>query len=131
MEEFRTEAEIIAKESTEDGPLYVYGAVLVPDKFDRQGDIVDRDVIRKSARQYMTNAQNAGIRHKVLLSKDGTALTQSFIAPVDMKIGDRDIPEGSWVVEFQVTDDQLKKDVESGKYRAFSVGGNAARVPAE
>lgn len=129
--EFRTEVEILSKESVEDGPLYVYGAVLIPEKFDRQGDIVDKDVIRKAAREYMINAQHAGLKHKWLLAKEGIQLTQNFIAPVDMQIGQRDIPEGSWVVEFRVTDSNLKKAISEGQYKSFSVGGRTIREPVE
>lgn len=129
--EFRTEVEILSKESVDDGPLYVYGAVLIPDKFDRQGDIVDKDVIRKAAREYMINAQHAGLKHKWLLAKEGIQLTQNFIAPADMKIGQKDIPEGSWVVEFRVTDSTLKKAISEGQYKSFSVGGRTIREPVE
>lgn len=129
--DFRSQVDILEKSELNDGPLYVYGAVLVPDKFDRQGDIVDEDTIRKSARNYMMKAQNAGLQHKWLLSKEGIQLTQSFLAPADMKIGEKDIPKGSWVVEFQVTDDTLKKSIASGEYRAFSIGGRARRTPVE
>lgn len=128
---FRTEFEYLEKSDLNDGPLYVYGAVLVPDKFDRQGDIIDADAIKKAARNYMAKAQHAGLQHKWLLSKSGIQLTQSFLAPTDMAIGKKDIPKGSWVVEFQVTDDNLKKSIASGEYRAFSIGGRAKRVPVD
>lgn len=128
---FRTEFEYLEKSDLNDGPLYVYGAVLVPDKFDRQGDIIDADAIKKAARNYMAKAQHAGLQHKWLLSKSGIQLTQSFLAPTDMTIGKKDIPKGSWVVEFQVTDDNLKKSIASGEYRAFSIGGRAKRVPVD
>lgn len=122
---FRTEVDILSKEQSGDGPLYVYGAAWVPDKVDRQNHVIDADTICKAARDYMINAQHAGLRHKWLLAKEGIQLTQSFIAPSDMQIGEKDIPKGSWVVEFRVTDDTLKKSITSGQFNAFSVGGRA------
>lgn len=116
----------IAKKYEHEGVVFVYGPVLVPGKFDRQGDIVDEDEIRKAARRYM-DYQRAGERHEDMISRDEVWPTQSFIAPADFQIEGKTIQKGTWVVEMAVKSPRILKLIESGRYRGFSIGGNGAR----
>lgn len=53
----------------------------------------------------------------------------SFVAPVDMQIGDETVTEGTWCVEIEWTPEQFEK-VKRGERTGVSLGGTACRVEA-
>ena len=123
-EDFRKEdesrlakAEIIQKS---DEKQIVLGIVLVPDKKDAHGDTMTTEDIEQTAHNYLVQARTIGLMHKV---KAPAVLVESFIAPVDMQIGDKKVNKGSWLVAVKVLDSQLWNDIKSGVFKAFSVGG--------
>lgn len=46
---------------------------------------------------------------------------ESYIAPIDLELGESRVPKGSWVMGAKVTDDDAWADVKSGKLTGFSV----------
>ena len=66
--------------------------------------------------------------HKELLGQ-GATLLENFVAPTDLRIGDRVVKAGTWVIGVRVNDDQVWDDVKTGKLTGFSIGGSAFRQP--
>jgi hypothetical protein len=129
VEKFTRTVQLMKSHEDHDGDIFLYGAVMVPDLEDRTKfrDILSEDVIRRSARKYLTKSRNTGYRHKAILHGDDAEITQSFIAPADMKIGENEIPRGSWVIECCVKNPELKKQVANGEIAAFSYGASSLR----
>ena len=106
----------------------VTGVVLEPETTDSQGDIYSADEIRKAAHGFMERFQNVGLQHKRLINHKAR-IVESFLAPVDMKIGKAAVKKGTWVVAVHVLDDAVWKAVKTGELTGFSIGGSAIRKP--
>jgi hypothetical protein len=105
----------------------ITGIVLQPEVVDAQGDIMDKDVIRKAAHQFLSKYNKAtelGLMHKYF-GDTGFELYESWIAPQDVVIKDALVKEGSWLMTVYVGKDKIWKMVNDGKLKGFSIGGKA------
>lgn len=102
----------------------VYGVVLEPEQVDAQGDMISKKEIEKTAHFFLLNSQVVGDSHR----KEASAkIAESYIAPVDFELNGQLVKQGSWVLVTKVLDDKLWKDIKSGKYNSYSVGGYGKR----
>jgi hypothetical protein len=105
----------------------ITGVVLRPETVDAQGDIMSADVIRESAHNFLkahNRTTKLKLQHKTF--KAGRFdLVESFIAPMDLTIGDKIVKGGSWVMSVRVNDAAVWSQVKDGKITGFSVGGRA------
>jgi hypothetical protein len=105
----------------------ITGVVLRPEVVDAHGDIMSADVIRESAHKFLAahNKQTKlKLQHKSF--KAGRFdLVESFIAPMDLTIGDKIVKGGSWVMSVRVNDAAIWKQVQDKKITGFSIGGRA------
>jgi len=126
---FSSRIEIMKSIEEKDGSVYLYGACMVPNVVDKSEfrDYYDEDDVRKSSRAYLANSRAIGFRHKGIIQKEAAHLTQSFIAPSDMTIGENNIPKGSWVIEVKLDHPELIRMAKSGDLSAFSIGGSSKR----
>lgn len=106
----------------------VYGIVLEPETVDSQGDIYSADEIERAAHGFMADYQNVGHMHRALVN-DGVEVVESFIAPVDLAMGDQTVKAGTWVLGVRIASDTLWEQVKSGELTGLSIGGYAERVP--
>ncbi len=106
----------------------VYGIVLEPETVDSQGDIYSADEIEAAAHGFMSDYQNVGHMHRALVN-DGAEVVESFVAPVDLAMGDQTVKRGTWILAVRVTSDTLWEQVKSGELTGLSIGGYAERVP--
>ena len=96
----------------------VYGPVLIPDMPDSDGDVVSADKIEKVAHRFMEEYRLMEHMHTL---ESIARPVESYIAPVDLVLGDAHIPKGSWVAGARVTNETAWKDVKSGKLTGFSI----------
>ena len=101
----------------------VYGIVYEPDTVDAQNDMASADAIKKAAYDFMENVQTFKVMHKG--KKVKTKILENYIAPVDFKIGKREIKKGAWILVTRVLDKQLWKDIKSGDINGYSMAGYA------
>jgi len=125
LRSFNSRVELMKSHEDTEGNVYVYGACMVPNLVDRSPfrDYYTEDDVRSAARGYMMKSQKAGYRHKAIFLNEDVQLTQSFITPVPIKIGEKDIPKGSWVVEFKLNHPEAIRMAKAGEFAAFSIGG--------
>jgi hypothetical protein len=105
----------------------ITGVVLQPEVVDAQGDIMDKDVIRKAAHRFLSKYNRAtelGLMHKYF-GDTGFELYESWVAPHDVTIKDTIVKEGSWLMTVFVGKDKIWKMVNDGKLKGFSIGGKA------
>lgn len=125
-------AEVVCKlAKADEAERVVTGVVLQPNAVDAHGDIVSAAVVKKAAYNFLAKYnQNAtlGVQHK-MFGQD-LDLVESYVTQGDMKLGEDDIPEGTWVMSVRVNDDELWEAVQEGDLTGFSIGATAT-VPAE
>jgi hypothetical protein len=108
-----------------------WGVVLEPRTAsdpDSQGDWYDETDVRKAAHGFMANL--AAGRAGSTLMHEGDSIgrvVESFIAPMDMQLGDELVKAGSWVAGIHYSDSAVWSEVEKGALGAFSIGGHGTR----
>lgn len=114
---------------------YVLGVVLEPNDGvdaalnpDTQGDVYSAADIEKAAHKWMSEFLNVGLMH-VELAGRRIVPVESFIAPVDMQLGEQKVLKGSWLLGAIIEDPNLWEAVKAGQLTGWSMGGFAVREP--
>lgn len=97
--------------------------VLSPDEVDLHGDIYDATEVRKACHNFNTHCRKANLLH--LFDTESFSIVESYIAPVEMQMGETVIKAGSWLSVLQFNDDEIWEGVKSGDYTGVSIGGIA------
>lgn len=105
-----------------------YGVVYVPNEFDTQGHMATEAEIEKAAHWFlashlMKSQPASDDQHRRELSLNEAVPVESYIAPVDMVLGEQDIVKGSWVVGMYVPSKELWQQIKKGEKNAFSMRG--------
>lgn len=104
----------------------VYGVVLEPETFDLQDDIISAEEIEETAHGFMRESRVIGLGHT---EETTSSIVESYIAPIDMELGEEMIRKGSWVLGVYVEDAVLWNKVLEGELMSFSIGGFGLREP--
>lgn len=132
---------ITSEELNKDGDDQVYGKiqvakavneelkqatfiVMVPDEVDAHGDTTSVDEVRKACHNFNKYSMQANLFH--LAKTDTFEFAESFIAPVDMAIGDKLVSKGTWLCTVQCLDDGLWELIKSGEVCGVSIGALAS-----
>lgn len=107
---------------------YVLGIVLEPDVVDAQADTYSASEVRQAAEKFMQEHRNVGLMHKEFVNEQ-VKILESYVAPVDFRLGDVDVRKGTWLMAVRVLDDELWSSVKGGGLTGFSIGGSAIRTP--
>lgn len=127
---------------------YVLGVVLEPSVVDAQKDTYTAEEIRKAAFGFLETHFRVGTQHGQIVGGVGedvrptsriadvadtskVRIVESYIAPVDFKVGAEEVRKGTWLLGVRVVDDAIWKAVKDGSFTGFSIGGSAVRTPAE
>lgn len=116
--------EIVQKDAAKQ---IVTGPVLVPDKPDREGDIVRKDNVESVAHDYLRSHQQAVDEMHDGRPRPEHSVVESYLAPQDIEMGGETVKEGSWIVSVKLGDEAWEK-VEAGEYQGFSIQGPARRI---
>lgn len=98
--------------------------VMVPDEVDLHGDVTSVDDVRKACHNFNKYSMQANLFH--LAKTDTFEFAESYIAPVDMLIGDKLVTKGTWVCTVQCLDDNLWELIKSGEVCGVSIGALAS-----
>lgn len=109
----------------------VYGVVYEPDVEDAHEDTMTTDEIEKAAHGFMERQNTYNIDKQHDLDADKGYVVESYIAPVDMQLGDQEIKKGSWVAGVKVTDNDTWELIEKGEISGFSMFGTGKREEVE
>jgi hypothetical protein len=122
--EVRAEMPILKKQEEK---RLVTGIILEPETVDGQGDVVSSEVIERAAHNFLSGYNREtqmGVLHR-MFGEIGVELVESWIAPTQMKFGNEDVKEGTWLMTCRVLDDPLWKKIKAGEITGFSIGGSA------
>ena len=71
-----------------------------------------------------------GVNSMHLEDLEDSEVVESFVAPIDMKIGDETVKKGSWLAGI-VWDDKHFQKIQSGEWTGYSMGGFARKVKSD
>ena len=104
----------------------VYGAVLKPGVKDSQGDICSEKEVELAAHRFL-KSKISGVAmdedHERDVSTDEACPVESWITPEIMKMGDSELPKGTWIMAAHVPDDAMWDKVKKHQTNGFSVKG--------
>lgn len=95
---------------------------------DSQNDVYSAAEIEKTQNLFMAQYQNIGLMHTELINGD-VEILQSYLAPIDFEVDGVAVRKGSWLLALRIKSDGLWDDIKNGKLNAYSIGGDARRVP--
>jgi hypothetical protein len=102
----------------------IYGVVLVPDIEDLQGDIVSKEEIQQAAHDYQIKSRLIKAQHRAPTDAE---VVESYIAPVDIPIGNGIAPAGSWILVTRVNSTAMWEAIKKGEITGYSIGGVGER----
>jgi hypothetical protein len=130
-EDFCKSAEIM---KVDDDERMIYGWASVTkrsgeDVVDKQGDIIEDDVLVHAATEFMKDVRTAKAMHT---GDQIGEVVHSFpvVADIAKSLGITSENSG-WIVGVFVKSDKVWQKVKSGELKAFSIGGSATREEAE
>jgi len=134
-EEAAPSVEVSVIKSSVEGK-YALGVVLEPNDQeagldpDAQNDIYSEAEVRNAFEWYTRNSLgNVDLMHDGrLLSVNQVRVLDNYTAPVGFKIGNESVKKGTWLQGIEVLDPEIQKAIRSGKFRAYSVAGEAVRT---
>ena len=122
----------ILKSEASEAKQVFYVVVAEPGVPDLQDDIWDETEIEKAAWGYQMNSRFMSDGHRKVDGKLVPAPAypvETYIAPVDFKIGEQEVKKGSWVMAVKVNDAEVWQDVMEGRIDGVSIGGSGIRTP--
>lgn len=97
--------------------------VLVPDEVDLHGDVISEDEVRKACHNFNKFSMQANLFH--LVETETFEFVESYIAPTDFILGDKEVKKGTWLATVQALDDDLWELMKSGEINGLSIGALA------
>lgn len=117
---FETTVKLLTK--SDDPQKLVYGVVYEPDVEDIHGDFMDAETIEKAAHGFMADYQQIDKQHD--FTTNAGKVVESYVAPVDMTIGETIITKGTWVLVTKATD-EMWESIQKGDFTGYSLAGTA------
>ena len=118
----------VAFEKTDDDEQIAYGAVLVPDRLDHQGDFLRSETIADLRESFDERVESGdaypGVMHAVFPTDD-VELVEDRQLDSEEDLGGKTLPAGTWVQGWKFTDDALWELVSDGVLGGNSIGGTA------
>lgn len=109
----------------------IYGIVLQPDIADKQNDTISVEEIEAGAHRFMIKSRHMDLQHEKTLPLEAAVPVESYLAPVDFKMGDKPVAKGSWVLVTKIFDDEIWQQVKAGQINGYSIRGYGRRQKVE
>jgi len=105
----------------------VTGIVLEPDTVDAHQDTINAEAIERAAHNFLSKYNRGtklGFLHKKF-GKIGLDLVESWITPVNMKLGNQKIKRGTWLMTVHIKSKDIWEKIKTGQITGLSIGGVA------
>lgn len=116
----------VVKSVNEEERLALFVA-MEPDEFDAHGDTTSVQEVAKACHNFNEHCMRANLFH--LVETEDAIIRESYIAPVEMQIGERNIKKGTWLQSWffpeTETGDVLWQMVKDGEITGISIGARA------
>jgi len=101
--------------------------VLAPDEVDRNGDLITKDEIIKTAHEFgkcmCEKYLNIDHNNNMKIDKQKYDFVESFVVPFDMEINNETIKEWTWFVWIKFKDEKLFQAVQNWEFVWVSMEG--------
>lgn len=125
---FMLHCDLCKVEDAEDS-TFVWGPVLVPEKVDKQGDVISKEEIEDAAHDFLEDGGRPGLLHKVMLGNRDVAVVESGLLRRPYTVAKGDIlPIGTWMIGMRVYNERIRKLVISGELTGYSIGGQGVGI---
>lgn len=114
----------VAKSTNEELKQVTYVAML-PDTVDLQGDFTSADEVRKAMESFNRSPQRPNLFHRTMSS--GFEVIESYLAPTSFELGGIPVEKGTWLMTFQIHDDDIWDLIKSGDINGISIGAKAIK----
>lgn len=115
-------------EKADDDNQIAYGAVLVPNRLDHQGDFLRPDTISSLRDDFEERVENGeaygGVMHTVFPDEDVELVDDRQLDEPET-LGEKELPAGTWVQGWKFHDDDLWQLVKDKVLGGNSIGGTA------
>lgn len=98
--------------------LFVTGVVIANGVKDTDGDILYKEDIKKLISSFLS--QKTDTNHD-FLENYGIKIIENYVSKVEETIGNKTVPEGSWICKMMIWDENLKRSIRQGKYTGLSL----------
>jgi len=129
---FEITNKLVTKKSEKDDWSVIYGAVMIPNVTDKQGDIITREAIERAAHNFVKEKKTDEIDgdHNLITNKGN--LVESWLLEEEKEyksINDETVtyPAGTWMAGVE-PNDEAKRKIESAEWKGFSIYGQAEGV---
>lgn len=113
----------VEKSKNEELKQVTYVAML-PDSTDLHGDFTSAEDVRKACHNFNKSAKRTNLFHKVM--SDSFEVIESYIAPTDFMLDDKVVLKGTWLMSFQVHNEEVWSMIKSGDISGISIGAMAS-----
>ena len=94
---------------------------LAPDEVDLHGDTYSADEVAKACESYNRSCMKTNMAH-LFMTDDTTAyVLESYIAPVNMLLGETEVTKGTWLQKWKIPDQEVWKGVKEGYWTGISI----------
>ena len=119
----------------DDEKHFVLAPVLVPGEPDHQGDIVSHEEVEKAAHTFLADIRerddDTDLMHRIDVKKEDVAIAESWVAPVDMQIGEHKVTKGTWLMGLTIKSETIWNMVKDGILTGLSIFGVGKRTQIE
>ena len=127
---YETYAPII--KSFDDDWKVIYGAVMVPNVKDRDGEVITGKAVKESAWKYMKNSKTDAVdqEHRQIEGKGQVVETWLLKEPTEFELNNGKTvkyPANTWMAGVMPTE-EVKEDIKNGDVKGFSIYGMADEV---
>lgn len=103
----------------------LYGIVYEPDVEDSYGDSMSAEEIEKTAHEFLEFYRNMDTEHNIVAGAG--AVVESYIAPVDITIGETLVRAGTWILATRASE-EVWQQWKNGEITGYSMFGMAREV---
>ena len=111
----------------DDGSHTVIGIVYEPGTEDAHGNFMKADEIIKAADIFNSEGEGIDVQHNGDIIS-GVEIVKSWVTTEDQTLYGEVIKEGTWLMEINITDDEIWKSIEDGSITGFSMGGEGTYI---
>lgn len=94
---------------------------LAPDEVDLHGDTYSAEEIAKACESYNRHCMKTNLAHLFMVDDDVSYVLESYIAPVDMQVGETLVTKGTWLQKWKITDEDIWKGLKDGYWNGISI----------
>jgi hypothetical protein len=103
--------------------MQVTYVAMLPDSTDLTGDYTSAEDVRKAMESFNKSAMRANLFHRVMTDK--FHVVESYLAPTDFVLNEIPVAKGTWLMTFQINDENIWKMIKSGDITGISIGARA------